>query len=74
MVLPFFNQYLKGGPPAGLARATLYNPAENRWQRFGDWPSACPSGCSQALKPLYLQPGFGLSFDKPTAKATAAGG
>jgi len=67
IVLPFFNQHLKEGPPANLARATIYNPAENHWQRFDDWPVACASGCSQPLKPLYLQAGFTLGFDKPTA-------
>jgi putative CocE/NonD family hydrolase len=67
MVLPFLNQYLKDGPPANLARATIYNPAENHWQRFDDWPSACASGCSQPLKPLYLEAGFALGFDKPAA-------
>jgi putative CocE/NonD family hydrolase len=61
MVQPFFDQYLKGGPPANLARATIYNPAENRWQRFDDWPIA------RAETPLYLQAGFGLSFDRPAA-------
>jgi putative CocE/NonD family hydrolase len=74
MVTPFFNQYLKGGPPANLARATIYNPAENRWQKFNDWPMACASGCAQPMKALYLQPGFGLSFDKPPAAAGAAAG
>jgi putative CocE/NonD family hydrolase len=65
MVMPFFNQYLKDGPPANLARATLYSPAESRWQGFKDWPTACAKGCSAPLKPLYLQTQFGLSFDKP---------
>ena len=65
MVLPFFNEHLKGGPPASLARAAIYNPAENRWQRFDDWPMACPSGCAKAMTPLYLQADFGLGFDKP---------
>jgi uncharacterized protein len=59
MVMPFFNQHLKGGPPANLARATVYNASENRWQRFPDWPMA------QATKALYLREDFGLSFDKP---------
>jgi putative CocE/NonD family hydrolase len=63
MVMPFFNQYLKGGPPANLARATVYNPAENRWQKFATWPVAL------ATKALYLREGFGLSFDKPGAGA-----
>ena len=65
MVMPFFNQYLKDGPPAKLARATVYNPTENEWQGFADWPSACQSGCKTGLTPLYLQADFGLGFDKP---------
>ena len=35
MVLPFFNQHLENGPPANLARVTVYNPGENHWERFG---------------------------------------
>ncbi len=65
MVLPFFNEYLNGGKPAALARAAIYNPAENRWEKFDDWPVACEKGCAQRLTPLYLQAGMGLSFDKP---------
>jgi len=65
MVMPFFNQYLRGGPPAKLARVTIYNPPEKRWQNFNTWPSACESGCAQPLKALYLQADYGLSFDKP---------
>jgi putative CocE/NonD family hydrolase len=68
MVLPFFEQYLRDGPPANLARATVYNAAENRWERFPDWPVACAAGCSGPLEPLYFQPAFGLSFDKPSGK------
>jgi uncharacterized protein len=68
MVLPFFNQYLKDGPPANLARATIYNAAENRWQHFKDWPTACAKGCAHPLTPLYLQAGFGLGFDKPSGE------
>ena len=66
MVLPFFEEHLRGGPPAKLARATVYNPAENTWQHFDDWPMACQSGCKAGLTPLYLQPGFGLGFAKPS--------
>jgi uncharacterized protein len=65
MVLPFFNQYLRGGPAANLARVIVYSPAESRWQNFNTWPSACESGCAHGLKALYLQPDFSLSFDKP---------
>ena len=63
MVLPFFNQYLKDGPPANLARATVYSPATNQWGRYPTWPMA------QATKPLYLTADFGLSFDRPAAPA-----
>ncbi len=61
MVLPFFRQYLAGGPAAGLARVTFYAPSENRWDHLPDWPMA------QATTPLYLAPGFSLSFDKPAS-------
>ena len=66
MLMPFFNQYLRNGPPANLARATIYSPAEKRWQRFDTWPSACESGCTYPLKALYLQADFKLSFKAPT--------
>jgi uncharacterized protein len=65
MVLPFFNQYLKDGPPANLPRATIYNPSENHWEHYADWPIACEKGCTQGLTPIYLHAGFGLSFEKP---------
>jgi hypothetical protein len=66
MLMPFFNQYLRNGPPANLARATIYSPAEKRWQRFDTWPSACERGCTYSLKALYLQADFKLSFKPPT--------
>ena len=69
MVRPFFDEHLKGGARADLARATIYNPALNHWQRFDDWPAACETGCAKGLTPLYLKAGFGLSFDKPNDAA-----
>jgi len=68
MILPFFNQYLKDGPPVTVPAATIYNTAENHWDRFADWPLACAKGCSSALTPIYLQAAGGLGFDQ------AAGG
>ncbi|HEY6620627.1 MAG TPA: CocE/NonD family hydrolase [Steroidobacteraceae bacterium] len=65
MVLPFFNEHLRDGPPANLARATVYNTGENHWEHLSDWPSACESGCAAGLKPLYLGADFSLSFDQP---------
>jgi putative CocE/NonD family hydrolase len=67
-VMPFFDQYLKDGPPANLARVIMYDPPMYRWETFSTWPSACESGCAHAMKALYLQANFSLSFDKPTAK------
>ncbi|MEP7244737.1 MAG: CocE/NonD family hydrolase [Gammaproteobacteria bacterium] len=65
MLLPFFNEHLRDGPPAHLARAAIYNTGENHWEYFQDWPSACEHGCAAGLTPLYLAKGFGLSLDKP---------
>jgi hypothetical protein len=72
MVFPFFDEHLRDGPPANLARATIYNPALNHWERYDDWPGACAQGCKTALKPVYLDAGFALSFDKPAGGATAS--
>ncbi len=73
MVLPFLAQYLKDGPPANLPRVSVYNPAENGWQHFGDWPVACEAGCALPMTPLYLQAGFALSFDRPVDDRRAGG-
>ncbi|MDO7842465.1 CocE/NonD family hydrolase [Sphingomonas immobilis] len=64
MVLPFFNQYLKDGPPAQLPPAAIYNTAANHWDKFGSWPLSCDTGCATPLTPLYLQAGKGLAFEK----------
>ncbi|WP_291782621.1 CocE/NonD family hydrolase [Luteibacter sp.] len=66
IVLPFLNEHLRGGPPANLARVSVYNTGDNHWDRFQDWPAACDKGCPSGLKPLYLGKDFGLSFTAPT--------
>ncbi|TFI58089.1 CocE/NonD family hydrolase [Sphingomonas parva] len=65
MVLPFFNQYLKDGPPVQMPAATIYNTGENRWDRLTTWPLACEQGCEAPLKPIYLQADGRLGFDRP---------
>jgi putative CocE/NonD family hydrolase len=65
MILPFFNHYLRDGPPDQLSRVTVYNTGENRWDHFQDWPTSCEQGCPSALKPLYTAANFSLSFDAP---------
>jgi uncharacterized protein len=65
VLLPFFDHYLKDRPAADPPRALIYNTGENHWDRFGDWPLACATGCAAPLTPLYLEPGFGLGFTRP---------
>jgi putative CocE/NonD family hydrolase len=65
---PFFDQYLKdGSPKADTPTVFIYNTGENHWDRLRKWPLACEKGCAAPLKPLYLQDGFNLAFDKPAA-------
>jgi putative CocE/NonD family hydrolase len=65
---PFFDQYLKdGAPKADTPVAFIYNTGENHWDRLKKWPLACEKGCAAPLKPLYMQDGFSLAFDKPPA-------
>jgi uncharacterized protein len=66
MVLPFFDQHLKDGPPVNLPAAAIYNTGLNRWERFADWPLACETGCAGPLTPLYLQANGGLGFERAT--------
>jgi putative CocE/NonD family hydrolase len=66
VLLPFFDHYLKDRPAADPPRALIYNTGENHWDRLPDWPLACATGCAAPLTPLYLEPGFGLGFTRPT--------
>lgn len=63
VLIPFFNTYLKGAKSKPLPQAMIYNAVEKRWDHFNNWPVAE----KQKLKPLYLQAGFGLGFEKPKA-------
>ena len=68
---PFFDQYLKtGAPKAQTPKVFIYNTGENHWDRLPAWPLACDEGCTTPMKPIYLQAGFSLAFDKPV-NATA---
>jgi uncharacterized protein len=63
---PFFDQYMKtGAPKAQTPPVFIYNTGENHWDRLRSWPLACEQGCAAPLKPLYLQAGFGLGFNRP---------
>jgi uncharacterized protein len=65
---PFLARYLKDDAPAALsaisvAPVTAFETGVNRWQTMSAWPVA------PAMKPLYLEPGFKLSFDADSANA-----
>ncbi len=73
VLLPFFDQYLKtGGPKAATPHIFIYNTGENRWDRFQNWPLACEQGCAAPMKTLYLEPNFGLAFEKPSGDPGAS--
>jgi uncharacterized protein len=69
---PFFDQYLKtGAPKVDTPPVLIYNTGENHWDRLRSWPPACEKDCSSPMKPIYLQAGFGLGFDKPAPSEAA---
>ena len=62
VLIPFFDTYLKDEKPAEPTPPVLiYNPAENHWDTFADWPGA------SSLTPLYLQGDNGLAFQAATS-------
>ncbi|HEX4737068.1 MAG TPA: CocE/NonD family hydrolase [Allosphingosinicella sp.] len=62
VLVPFFDQYLKDRTPAEPTPPVLiYNPAENHWDRFADWPGVA----ADALTPFYLQSAGGLATARP---------
>ncbi len=72
---PFFDQYLKeGATPVQTPPVLVYNTGNNAWDRLQRWPRSCAQGCDDASKRIYLQAGFGLSFDPPKAAADSPSG
>ena len=58
VLIPFFNHYLRDTPLAKpMPQAMIYNPVENHWDDFAEWPA------TQTLTPLYLQADKGLGFE-----------
>jgi len=67
---PFLDQYLKtNGPKADIPPVFIFDSGSMEWNRLQKYPQACESGCAATMKPIYLTPGLGLSFDKPTSGA-----
>jgi uncharacterized protein len=64
VLIPFFNTYLKDEKPAkALAPVMIYNPTENHWDDFADWPGVD----EHHLTPLYMEANSGLALEKPSA-------
>jgi putative CocE/NonD family hydrolase len=60
---PFLDQHLKtGGQKADIPPVFIFNSGEMAWDKLQKYPQTAE------LKPLYLTPGLGLSFDKAMAK------
>ena len=64
VLIPFFDTYLKDEKLAHPTPPVLiYNPAENHWDEFADWPGKT----ERQLTPLYLQANDGLAFQPAAA-------
>src|SRR5580658_3256405 len=71
VLLPFFNQYLKGAPPPATPPVFIYDTGADHWDEPKVFPASCEQGCPVPSKPLYLAAAGGLSF-VPPAEAGAA--
>jgi uncharacterized protein len=65
VLLPFFNQYLKGAPPPSTPPVFIYDTGADHWDEPKVFPASCEQGCPVASKPLYLSAAGGLSFVPP---------
>src|ERR1700734_304093 len=62
ILLPFFEQYLKGSGDAKLPKAYVFETGTNVWRRYSAWPPK-----EAESKTLYFHAGGELSFDPPAA-------
>jgi putative CocE/NonD family hydrolase len=66
---PFLDEHLKtNGPKADIPPVFIFDSGAMAWNKLQKYPQACESGCAAGMKPLYLNPGLRLSFDKALAK------
>lgn len=67
---PFLDSHLKtGAPKADIPPVFIFDSGAMEWNRLQAYPQACEAGCAATMKPIYLTPGMGLSFDKATKGA-----
>ena len=64
VLLPFFEQHLRGGADAKLAEATVFETGTNVWRRYDAWPPR-----QARARSFYLQAGGGLGSEAPAAAA-----
>ena len=68
---PFFDQHLKDAPKADTPPVLIYDPGQNKWNRYVSWPQGGTN--AQTTKNLYLEAKSGLDFSAPApAKGDAA--
>ena len=66
VLLPFWNQHLKGIAPAQpLPQVLAFDTGTRQWQSLQRWPA----DGNVAMRALHLQPGGGLAFAVPSAPA-----
>jgi uncharacterized protein len=66
IILPFFEQYLKGNGDAHLSEATVFETGSNVWRQYSAWPPK-----EAQSKSLYLHANGRLSFDPPASNEAA---
>jgi len=69
ILFPFLDQHLRKGPPADLARVTVFNTGVKCWGRLSDWPSVSRKRKTHSLTPLFFDQHFTLSFNRPQQRA-----
>ena len=67
IILPFFEQYLKGNVDAHLSEATVFETGTNVWRQYSAWPPK-----EAQSKSLYLHANGRLSLDPPAADEAAS--
>jgi len=68
---PFLDQYLRdGASKASVAPVNAFETGTDAWRQLSAWPGPNP-GTTVRPTPLYLQPGFKLSFTPPEAGGAA---
>ena len=60
ILLPFFEQHLRGAADAKLPEASVFETGTNVWRQFSAWPPA-----EAKAKTLYFQQGGKLSWQAP---------